>query len=94
MAETYITYKIQCSSDLSYRILQDCIHHYEADVKDQRPIILCQHSILQTCFYLSLIHLPQKGGIRKSTYRVTIHVVPNLPLTSRQKFRFSIRPVH
>ena len=26
-------------------------------------------------------------------YRVTIHIVPNLPLTSKQKFRFSMWPM-
>ena len=27
-------------------------------------------------------------------YRVTIHIVPNLLLTSKQKFCFSMRPMH
>ena len=29
-----------------------------------------------------------------SKYRVTIHVVPNLPLTLKQKFHFSMRLLH
>ena len=29
-----------------------------------------------------------------TTYRMTIHVVPNLPLTSKQKFCFSRRPIN
>ena len=29
----------------------------------------------------------------KHVYRVTIHVVPNLSLTSKQKFCFSMRPM-
>ena len=28
------------------------------------------------------------------TYRVTIQVVPNLPLTSKQKFRLNLRPMY
>ena len=30
----------------------------------------------------------------KCQYKVTIHVVPNLPLTSNQKFRFSMRSIY
>ena len=31
-------------------------------------------------------------AILRLNYRVTHHVVPNLPVTSKQKFRFSMRP--
>ena len=41
------------------------------------------------------VHAMNRDKIKCSCYyRVTIQVVPNLPLTSKQKFRFSMRPMY
>ena len=49
-------------------------------------------------FALCLMHLfLEKAKIlfhMSFNYRVTIQVVPSLPLTSKQKFRFSMRPMY
>ena len=48
------------------------------------------------CEPLDSVSVPagvEKGGFTMFN-RVTIHIVPNLSLTSEQKFRFSMRPMY
>ena len=54
------------------------------------PSISCATLSLVTQYTLARSHISNGKDVLK-IYRVTINVVPNLPLTSKQKYHFSMK---